>query len=264
MTIFAKTRHHYDSYEDFWRLVELSGYQTCFVDEIRIDSDETFIITPMNGELPPHIRNQADLPRLARLILWCLERFDATGAKPMSEAVTEALETVDVVWVSDRWVSTHDARLKYVPFGSHPGLSMGVSGLRQYDFTHQSYAWGRREVMYGILKKMGFKEGPSAWGMQKHEVMAASGLVLNLQQYRDPVTAPIRFALAAAHKLPIVSETLLDPYPLTGLVHTANYDSIPSAVRANLKDPNRAEVAEEIYRVLCEEMTFRCCVEAAL
>ena len=36
MIIFTRTRHTYDSYSDFWKLVELSGFNICFVDEIDI------------------------------------------------------------------------------------------------------------------------------------------------------------------------------------------------------------------------------------
>ncbi len=31
---FVKTRHVYDSYTDFWRLVELSGFPTIYYDEL--------------------------------------------------------------------------------------------------------------------------------------------------------------------------------------------------------------------------------------
>lgn len=66
--IFAKTRHVYQSYDDFWRLVALSGFETCYVDEIDHNRDATYIFTPTNGET----LNGWDRGR-ARIIWWDLE-----------------------------------------------------------------------------------------------------------------------------------------------------------------------------------------------
>lgn len=259
--IFAKTRHHYDSYTDFWDLVRLSGFPTCHIDEIDVEKDAFFILSPWNGEVSPHLRNELAKKRRARVAWWCLERFDAMSV-PYVQAIDEADPLVDEIWVSDRWISTLDRRIKYVVFGSDPGL--GAEPLpAQYDFTHQSYSWGRREAMYNRLKMAGLREGPSGWGAQRHEVLRRSRLVLNLQQYPDPVTAPLRFAMAAAYHLPIVSETIKDPDPLGGLVRIASYDDVPRVVAEVLADGGRRD-AEALYQRLCVDFTFRTCVEAAL
>jgi hypothetical protein len=261
MIVFAKTRHHYDSYTDFWALVELSGFETCYIDEIDVSQPKFYVLTPWNGEVPPHLQNEREKKRVGKIAWWCLERFDAMGV-PLVEPVNEASALVDECWVSDRLTSTHDERLKYVRMGSHPDL--GALPLEpRYDFTHQSYAWGRREAMYNQLKDMGLQEGPSCWGSMRHDVLRQSRLMLNLQQYPDPVTAPLRFAIAAAYHLPVVSETIADPDPVGPLIRIVGYEAIPEAVRDVVAGGMRT-LAEALHEKLCVEYTFRKCVEAVV
>lgn len=259
--IFARTRHHYESYTDFWELVRLSGFPTCFVDEIDVSIPTLFVLTPWNGEVSPHLRNELHKQDIGRIAWWCLERFDAMSV-PYQNALDEAYELVDEMWVSDRWISTLDSRLRYVRLGSHPELGTVPSEPR-YDFTHQSYAWGRRQSMYERLKSTGLREGRSCWGADRHDVLRQSRLLLNLQQYPDQVTAPLRFAIAAAYHLPVVSETIQDADPVENIIRCSDYDSIPQTVKDALADGMRGP-AEELHGKLCEELTFRKCIEAAL
>ncbi len=260
--VFAKTRHHYDSYIDFWNLVTLSGFSWCYVDEIDLSKEVFYVVTPINGEVFPHLRSQSDKERKARLAWWCLERFDAME-RPIAEVVEEASEFFDVVWTSDRWLSTLHPKLQFVVFGSHPDFGTLPTPPPNYHFTHQSYAWGRRADLYARLKKMGLKEGPSAWGVERDAVLRKSRFLLNLQQYQDPVTAPIRFAMGAAYHLPIISETIRDPYPLEGLLSTTHYADIPRLMKLVLEVP-QGEFAEQIHQRLCHEWTFKKGVEAAV
>ena len=55
---FVRTRHFYESYQDFFRLVELSDFETIYVDELDISKEGVYIVCPMNGEWRPHIDNQ--------------------------------------------------------------------------------------------------------------------------------------------------------------------------------------------------------------
>lgn len=261
MIVFAKTRHHYDSYTDFWRLVELSGFPSCYVDEIDRSQPNCYIFTPWNGEVAPHLENERAKGGPGTVIWWCLERFDAMP-RPLADIVAEADPLVDQIWVSDRWIATMSERLKYARFGSHPDLGSSPVHPPEYHFTHQSYAWGRREAMYKRLRKLGLAEGPSSWGRHRDAVLRRSRLMLNLQQYPDPVNAPIRFAVAAAYHLPIVSESINDLDLLEGLVSCAPYEDIPDAVRGALASPDAS--GEKIHDVLCREWTFRRCVEASV
>lgn len=255
MIVFAKTRHHYDSYTDFWELVRLSGFDTCYVDEIDRRLPNFYIFSPWNGEADPHLKTLGEGP--GRIAWWCLERFDAMSV-PYIQALDQADPLVDEMWVSDRWIASLDPRLRHITMGSHPGL--GNTPLApEYDFTHQSYAWGRRAIMYKSLKKKGLTEGPSAWGPQRDAVLRRSRLMLNLQQYPDPVTAPLRFALAAAYHLPVVSETIRDPYPLADLITCASYYDIPTAVESTL-----GASGESLHVRLCQELTFKNVIEASV
>lgn len=67
--LFARPRHDYGSYADFYRLIELSGYPLVYFDEIDTASDNCYIMTMINGENHAPERWQG---ARARLILWDL------------------------------------------------------------------------------------------------------------------------------------------------------------------------------------------------
>lgn len=260
MTIFARTRHTYQSYGDFWKLAELSGYPLCFVDEIDVDSDETYVLTPMNGEvegLYPSWRTPGN--RRARLIWWFLERLDST---PMlgDGSFERHRRAFDQVWVSDRWMSRQHDALRHVVLGSDRRL--GRPKLKNvYDYTHQSYVWGRREAFYLQLRAMGLREGPNAWEGERDLVLRRSVVMVHVQQYELPLYTPLRFALAAAYALPLVTERLADPYPL-GFIDQAPFGELPALVRGVVKAPG--DRGARLLSELCDERTFLSEVEAAL
>src|SRR3990167_3761553 len=115
--VMARTRFDYynpengfGSYRDWWKLAQLSGFETCFVDEINVERDAVFIYAPHNGE----IQNGWPISK-ARIIHYNLEQ---SGYPP-------------IPCLSETWVS--DARLaeltgaKYVMMGSHSGLAFEYS-----------------------------------------------------------------------------------------------------------------------------------------
>ena len=153
--IFCKPVHHYDSYTDFWRLVELSNFPTMRVDEIDITQQGVYITAPMNGDYKEHVYAQIERqvnsgqPRLAHLIVWNLERPAGSGsvrqyAKDCFEWYADRL--VDEVWVSDPALAD-ETQLRYVTLGSDYGLGE-VSDEKQYDFTHMSVEIPRRREIY--------------------------------------------------------------------------------------------------------------------
>jgi hypothetical protein len=123
--IFCCTRYVYDSYQDFWALVSLSGFNQIYVDELDVSKPGVFIVAPCNGELRPHIDNQASKPRNAHLILWNIERPSGSAGSvgQYADANHELIEKryVDEVWVSDRRLA-EETWLRFVVLGSHPGL----------------------------------------------------------------------------------------------------------------------------------------------
>lgn len=264
---FARTRHQYDSYVDFWRLVELSDFKTCYVDEMDLESDSIYITSPINGEFRPHINYRRSIlqqPQRAKIVWWDLERPDAAGNPPISAVIDEIKPYIDAAWVSDRLVASLDSRFTHVVVGGHAGLRLIPPAECVYDYTHQSYAWGRRENVYAALRGRGLREGPSCYGPERDRVLSSSRLMINMQQYTLPVVAPLRFVLAAAYSLPILTEKVHDPYPYNDdLIQTWYEDMVDGTIRT-LARTDLGEIGLRTHRKLCEEFTFRRCVEDGL
>lgn len=260
MIYFARTRHEYPSYSDFWRLVELSGFELVYVDEIDVSQTAVYIFTPMNGEVFALLDKIRDQPRRAKLIWWFLERLDST---PMLEdgSFARLRPQVDEVWVSDRWEASQHSDFRYVCLASHPGIGSDPQQA-QYDYTHQSYVHGRREAVFNDLRRRTLREGPNAWGAERDRVLRSSKLMLHVHQYPLALYTPLRFALAAAYALPLVSESLLDAFPLTGLIEEAAYGDLVSRVIAVGSNPS--DRGTRLFQALCVDRTFRSEVELAL
>jgi hypothetical protein len=257
---FARTRHEYPSYSDLWRLVELSDFPLIYVDEIDISRTAVYIFTPMNGEVFELLDRIRDQPRRAKLIWWFLERLDST---PMLEdgSFERLRPQVDEVWVSDRWEAAQHPGFRYVCLASHPGL--GNDPLpSHYDFTHQSYVHGRRIAIMNELAKKSLREGPCAWGAERDQVLRTSKLMLHVHQYHLALYTPLRFALAAAYAMPLISERLFDPFPLEGVIEQAGYGEIVDRVVSVARDPG--DRGTRLYQALCLDRTFREEVEQAL
>ena len=147
-----------------------------------------------------------------------------------------------------------DERLIQVVLGGHAGLRSvdDDNPAPIYDWAHMSYAWGRRENLYRQLRSMGFTMAPNGFGVERHETLRRTRLMVNAQQYTLPIIAPLRFAVAAAYRLPIVSEALAQPYPhIAGQDFIgADYSALPQLVKETLAD-----------ETLCVKWTFRRGVE---
>ena len=263
MIIFARTRHNYGSYVDFWKLVELSGFNTCFVDEIDISHDNIYIITPMNGEYRPHIANQKSAkPWVAKLIWWNLERHEPLNNIQLGDIV----DYVNDIWVSDRYYASLNNKFKFVVLGSHPDLRLNKDNINKtYDFCHISYVYGRRNYIFDTLTSQGLSCGPNSWENERDNMLRASKILVNVHQDSSPVGEPLRFAVCAAYSLPIISETITDPYPLIPNVDIilANYTDL---IRTTILRYNTdlTHTASCLHNKLCIEHTFRIGVEEGL
>ncbi len=272
---FALTRHHYDSYDVYRQLISLSAFDTCFVDEIRLDSGETYIVTPLNGEVYAHLANErlrVGGGKTARVVWWQLEPPAWPPGGDFRRVMDLAVKNFDAVWICDRWAPVGiDARLRHVVMGSHRGLAPGWSPTVApttaiYDFCHMSYAWGRREALYNACVGVGLSMGPPGFGEERDRVMRQSRVMLNAHQYDGPLLLPLRFCLAAAYAMPLVSERVGDPYPLVAGVHfeQAPMDGLVEAVYdlAQRRSPaERREMGLQLHELLCRDWTFRRGVE---
>ena len=214
--IFVKTRYWYDSYTDFWTLVELSEFETCYVDEVDIAKPRVYITSPMNGEWEPHISNQVGKPHNAHLVHWCLERPSGSGGLfeyGRSNRAKIYSRILDDVWVSDRAMAS-EVTLRHVILGSDYGL--GEPGLdKRYDFTHMSYVCDRRKRVYDQhpAALIGFNRWPWDPSPNRDDVLKASRFALNIHQDQYPFQEPLRWALFAAYGLPMLTEEVTDAYP---------------------------------------------------
>lgn len=270
---FARTRHEYPSYADFWTLVEIAGFKICYVDQIQLERQAVYITTPWNGETAPALSAAvlvAGRRAAAKVIWWNLERPDVAPPRTFAQVLDEVAPLVHEIWVSDGAYASWDARLRLVTLGSHPALGSPAADRPLYDIAHLSYLWGRRENMIGSLERAGLRIAPGAWTADaKAATLSASRLMLSLHQYPQPprVIAPIRCAVAAAYRLPFVTEELDSaPTPLTA----KDYVSVTPAtvveqVVGLLREPERLdELSWQLFRKLCIEHPFDACVRQAV
>lgn len=258
--IFATTRHVYESYADFWRLVELSGYHVCYVDEIQPERDQTYIVTPVNGEWQAGWEHPT-----ARIILWQLE-WDL-GQYPFVKP-----SGVREVWCSDRWQA---ARLgaQYVPMGSHKGLAEGETPaadcLGRYDVAYMGYMVPRRQKLTVELEAAGVRQSPvHAWGVDRHNLLTHSKAYFHVHQWDHvPGLPALRLVVAAAYRLPFITEGCADAGIFRYSLLQAEYKHLARFARlwTHETDPHRLEdLGWGLQSLLCNQLTFRKSVESAL
>ena len=275
VTIFAKTRHHYDSYGDFWRLVAAAGFEICYVDEIDFimarasDAPIAFVFTPMNGEIMAMLPAWRMRRPNVKIVWWNLERAeDETLAKSL-DAVARS---VDAVWVSDRDTAGRDPRFSYVMMAGHPELGLrwvdhpGVH-RRCYDVCPLSYLWGRRQEAIDGLIARGITIAPPAYGRAaQDDIVNRSHLILSLHQYAGmKAIAPLRFAVAASYAVPIISETYADAGADWLTLAHAPIEKIGAVVESALGDkPRLREAGQHLFERLCLHTDFRREVDRAV
>lgn len=265
---FVKTRYHYMPYDDFFRLVELSGFPIIFVDELNVSQHGVFILSPMNGEVRPHLDNHMHEPRNAHIILWNLERPDGSAGSvgQYAESNRQLIyqRYVDEVWCSDRRMA-EETTLRYVTLGSDERLGHPGDGIKRYHFCHLSYEVPRRQTIYKFFDRPYI--GPNCWPPERDQVLWASKFALNVHQDQHPFQEPLRFALFAAYGLPIISETIYDSYPWSDeFMIFAGYDQLVPTLRNALADDYRKyrEMGLRARERMCHEFQFRKMVEQAV
>jgi hypothetical protein len=265
--VFVRSGRTYASYTDFWRLVELSGFKTVEATKADLQKDETYIWAAFDQEFMELLGEAPPGKRRAKVVFWYLERPDANlrpGMDPeetFRKAVTEILGWADSIWVSDRQFQVMDKRTVFSVLGSHPGLCEQEKGPSKYDIVHMSQATPRRALLLEELRKRSLVIGANAWGDERARTLSSAQLMLVIDRVDGlKVASALRWALAAAYRLPIVSESVQDPYPLVRNISimTAPYGELARLVmdilpRSELLD----EIADAAWRTLCEEWTFR-------
>jgi hypothetical protein len=259
---FVKTAHVYESYRDYWRLVELSGYPAIDYDEIDVGSDNVYIFSPLNAEWAERWPG----PVKATMILWDLEfRLKESSYEwPDSDLITPPF--ISRVWASDKWYAER-IKAEYVPFGSHVGLMGTAQAEEAYDCAVMCYIYGRRSTAIHALQERGLSIAPNAWGDERDALLKSSQVVMHIHQHeRVWSIAPQRYAIAAAWHKPLISERVYD----TGIFET----SVLFADTGALADYTALMIrrypqllrdkADQLHDTLCVSHSFKSYIEAAL
>lgn len=240
MIIFARERHNYQSYTDFWELVRLCDYELCYIDEIDIRrSDITYIITS------PDVNHEWRNPK-CRIIFWLLEWYGDYYQRP---------------GVSETWCSNIDFAVRigarFVPVGSHIKLGSDRQG-EIYDIAHMSYdGIHRRGIVLGELRNKGIRIAPNGWGTERHKVLTNTRAMLHIHQHADyPAIAPLRVALAAAYRLPFISENGWNIKPFEDKIVVIPYGGLIEEVPKALKHADLDYYSKALFDLLCDEMRF--------
>ena len=258
MIYFLRTRYHYAPYDDFFTLATLAGYEVRYLDEVEtFDSkDNVYIISPVNGEWNHWAKGYVR----GKLILYELEyNVDGNHVTPSA---------VDEVWAGDKWQAETNG-FRYVPMGSDRRLDLAGERLEDYpvfDIALMAYRdVYRRSKLIHEIQDAGVTIAPNDWGLARSIRMLESYAMVHIHQWDNiPAIAPLRWCLAAAHNLPIISETVADR-GIFGYTHMmqADYSHLARFVGYVLKDKRLlADYAAALHHLLCDEYTFKRGIES--
>lgn len=252
----------YRSYVDYFRLVELAGYKIIPLSELDPDSDNTYLVTPLNDQWLAGWQS----PK-ARIIHWEFEwRTDWRATVNEPPGVSE-------VWAMDK-AYAEKIGARYVPVGGDERLNklyMAAIGENntpsEYEVSLLSYQTYRRQLVTAQLENLGVKLAPTSnlWGYDRTAALCNSRAMVHVHQLDNMAgIASLRWCLAAAHHLPIITETVPDRGIFT---HTympqADYEYLAAFTANMLKDGRMlADYGAALHQLLCVDMTFRKVVDA--
>jgi hypothetical protein len=261
MIYFLTTRHEYGPYRDWLKLARLSGFEVIYFDEaLAVDNkDNVYIASPSTGEWAHWKKGHLQ----GKLILYQLE-LEIDGGNSV-------VEVVDEVWTGDVGQARR-CGYRYVPLGGHPGLNElwePHSGGTEFnvsktlDVSQISYQVYRRQQVTNAMIDLGLKVGTQSnlWGMERTLELLSSRVMVHVHQWEAiQAVAPLRWAIAAAHKLPVISETVLDTgiYGKTYMMHS-DHEHLAPFVYMWLRPENRnrmEDYAEGLYELLCKRYCF--------
>lgn len=252
----------YDAYRDLFRLAELSGYQTCYINEVDPDSDNTYIISPLNGEWNHGWQGTVK----AQIILFDLEWRISESSHTWAENLLVIPPGVSRVWASDKWYAER-IKAEYVPLGSHAGLAGSAQTDQAFDVAPLAYRTGRRNAAFGAMQDRGLTLAPNCWGDERDAALKASACVVHVHQHdRVATVAPLRFALAAAWHKPLISEDVYERGVFEDAVLYADFASLVdyTALLVRRYGDLLQRKADELHELLCVKNSFKSFIEGAL
>jgi hypothetical protein len=259
---FVKTRTVYDPYKDFFRLAELSGYPIIYCDEIDIESYNTYIFTPLNGE-----NNHGWKDAKCQIILWDMEWRIGESSYEWAENLLVIPPGVQRVWASDRWYAARIGA-QYVPLGSHAGLAGdAIADGNGWDVAPLAYRTGRRTALLDDMERRGLTVVPNGWGDDRDARLKEAKVVLHIHQHdKVPTVAPLRFAIAAAWHKPLISESVHDVGIFESSVLYADYAHLTDYTTLMVRRYPEflRDKADALHDMLVISNSFRSFVEGAL
>lgn len=252
LPVFVASRASYPSYADFWRLVDLSGFEIGYADEIDLaNGDQTYIFCGPDGI--PNCSNAK-----ARTIFWQLEYVGDYTNQPNHQTVGE-------IWSSDpEHAAAHN--YCYVLLGSHQGLNPDLAwdDKPEYDLTMLAYLTARRQAIKEQLSEWRWApDYPGHDTAMRHHILKSARLMLHVHQHDAPAATPLRYALAAAYKLPVISERIVNSKPYAKTITWAAYEQLAAKVKDAL-NKDLADKGDALHNLLCIERPFYQCVMEAL
>jgi len=253
--IFAHPRWDYQSYSDFKRIVELSGYQSCYMDEMDLQSDNTYIFST-----PDTYWGHGWPDAKCRIIAYLFEWY--------TDVDYSAIPNVEI-WCADKyWANRIGAR--YVPMGSHADLNPRPqdSADKVYDVCTLWAGSYNRYHADDLMNRVDLSRAPNGWGEERHRILSQSRMMVAVHQNPEAKTlAPQRWALAAAYKLPVISETLADAGLLADVTIQCDLEDVGEIAASWKRIENAGKLrakGEALHQLLCHEYTFRKGIESAL
>lgn len=262
---------------DFRDLAIEAGFAVCRHAEVDLAEDAVYVVVarePVDVQGARAARARCAAPR-AKLAFWFLERPDFHVAPyhvmgrgfDMCGFVAGLLRIGDAVWAIDRGLAATCPGLGHALLGS--GAALAPKGPRlppAWDACLLANAVPRRVPTLRALAAR-FRIAQGAWGDDRDRVLRSSRIMVSIHGTAAPVGEWHRYALAAAHGLPLVAEAMADPWPLVAGEDfvSCSLDEIPDAVAALLADEERASaLAAALRRRLFDEWTFRRGVQTAI
>jgi hypothetical protein len=261
--IFVTTQRVYQSYACFWKLVRLSGFQAIPTTEVDLKKDALYIVTPFTEEHALAFGPRSSGRRA--VVAWLnLERPDSGRWPPVGANASNdeeaCLRFADIMWTYDLSLLASRPGSVLMPFGSHPDLAERAPAQKRWDFAHLSYVVPRREEVYAELRRRGLSEAPNEPGPDRPQVLSATRVILQVHQTPALVGSPQRAAVAAAYGLPLVSETLSQPWPMMfGWDHLqAPREKLADVVQSLIERPaEMSRLGARLRETLCFEIPFR-------
>ncbi len=260
--VFARPRHEYGSYRDFWHLVDLAGFRVQYINEIDWSQGHVTVIgipkTPDWKQIPDRHN--------ARLIWWNIERcVNADDVWDMSNP--RVPRCVDEVWTSDRSIATR-FNWKYVFLGGHSAFASGKMPSKRYDIITLMAPLPRRTDLFNELKRFNVADTGDLWGEERDLRLRQSRLMLMCHQDDQPICEPPRMMIGGCYALPMLCEESTDSGYWVAFKHyvPAKFgDLIGSAQFLLNARPDYLEgFGRAAWRLVTIEHPFRETVEAAL